>query len=238
MPPFSGSDYFCYKGFHAMILLGLCDYRYRFIVVDFGAKGRASDGGVFAHSKLGRMLKANQLDIPPPQFVPNGPLLPYFLLGDEAFGLSEYMMTPYPGRSLGMLTYSQRIFNYRQSRGRRIIENVFGMFVATWRIFKTEIDAQVELIEQLVMSAACLHNFRLIMNDERSNQYTPRHFFDHEVNGVNIPGTWRDEDVELCQIASQHGRHSSAKAVQFRNELADFFLTSGAVPWQHSQIDK
>lgn len=97
MPPHSGSDYWCFKGFHAMILLGLCDYRYRFVMADFGAKGRASDGGVFANSLLGQKLKANQMDLPPPKFVPEGPLLPHFFLGDEAFGLSDYMMTPYPG---------------------------------------------------------------------------------------------------------------------------------------------
>lgn len=86
-----------------MILLGLGDYRFRFVVADIGAKGRASEGGVFANSRLGQKLKANQMGLPPPKFVPDGPLLPHFLLGDEAFGLSEYMMTPYPGTFKGIL---------------------------------------------------------------------------------------------------------------------------------------
>lgn len=111
------------------------------------------------------------------------------------------------------------------------------MYVAVWRIFKTEIDADVDLVEQIVMSTACLHNFRLILNDEKSEKYVPKKFLDYEKNGVNVSGTWRKADAELFQIAPQMG-HSSATAVQNRNELADFFLTAGAVPWQHSMINK
>lgn len=83
MPPNSGFDYFCYKGFHAMILLGLCDYRYCFIMADFVAKGRASDCNVFTNSRFGQKLKAKEIDLPPPKFVPDGPLLPYFFLIDR-----------------------------------------------------------------------------------------------------------------------------------------------------------
>lgn len=121
------------------------------------------------------------------------------------------------------MTYTQQIFNYRQSRGRRIIENTFGLFVAVWRIFKTEIDAHLDLIDQIVMSAACLHNFRLILNDERKDSYISPNFLDAEVNGTTVPGQWRETDSELSQIAPQSGRHASAEAVRNRNELPIFF---------------
>lgn len=96
-PPHSGSDYYCYKGFHAMILLGWCDFRYRFIVTDTGSKGRQSDWGVFSSSSLSKKLKSNRMGLPPSKLIPSGPVLPHFLLGDEAFGLSSFMMTPYSG---------------------------------------------------------------------------------------------------------------------------------------------
>lgn len=42
-----------------MVLLGLCDARYQFTVVDIG--GRGSDGGLFRLSALGVMLENNPI---------------------------------------------------------------------------------------------------------------------------------------------------------------------------------
>ena len=37
--------------------MALVDARYKFTVVDIGSYGRNSDGGIFAHSKLGKYLE-------------------------------------------------------------------------------------------------------------------------------------------------------------------------------------
>jgi hypothetical protein len=56
-PDNSGSIYFNYKKTFSMVLLALVDGDYRFTVVDIGAYGKQSDGGIFSASELGRGLK-------------------------------------------------------------------------------------------------------------------------------------------------------------------------------------
>jgi hypothetical protein len=51
--------------------------------------------------------------------------IPYMIVGDDAFPLKPYLMKPYPNRNLGI---TQRVFNYRLFRVRRIVENVFGIY--------------------------------------------------------------------------------------------------------------
>lgn len=38
-PPMSGSKYFCYKKFFSIILMAICDYKYRFLWVNIGQFG-------------------------------------------------------------------------------------------------------------------------------------------------------------------------------------------------------
>lgn len=76
-------------------------HRFRFTYVSVGANGRISDGGVFAACSLARGLEDKSLNVPPPSKLPGSDkILPYVLLGDEAFPLKSYLMRPYPRREL------------------------------------------------------------------------------------------------------------------------------------------
>jgi hypothetical protein len=55
--PNSGSKFFSYKHGLSVVLLALADARYKFAVVDIGSYGGNSDGGIFAHSELGKYLE-------------------------------------------------------------------------------------------------------------------------------------------------------------------------------------
>lgn len=52
-PPNSGSAFYTYKKTFDMNLMAVAEAEYRLIVVDIGAPGRRSDGGVFRESIMG-----------------------------------------------------------------------------------------------------------------------------------------------------------------------------------------
>jgi len=47
----------------------MVDARYKFAVLDIGSYGKNSDGGIFAHSKLGKYLETH-LGIPEDKVLP------------------------------------------------------------------------------------------------------------------------------------------------------------------------
>lgn len=139
------------------MLLAACDARYKFLVVDIGGLGRRSDGGVFASSKMGKMFRSKNMNVPPPRTIStyNSFKFPFVIVGDEAFPLEEWLMRPFPKVSLGPY---ERTYNYRLSRARRTIENAFGILVNRWRIFFSPICTYVETAQEIVKSCVCLHN--------------------------------------------------------------------------------
>jgi len=101
-----------------MVLMALVDSNYKFTVVDVGAFGSNSDGGVWKMSQFGAAFDAGFIEIPPPKSLPGTHVeLPHVLIGDEAFQLRNNFMRPYPGKQLDD---QRRIYNYRLSRARYV----------------------------------------------------------------------------------------------------------------------
>ncbi|XP_024889414.1 uncharacterized protein LOC112465882 [Temnothorax curvispinosus] len=111
-------------------------------MLDIGATGRQSDGGIFS-SKMRKYFEEDRMGVPNLVSVLDSDTVLHFVaVGDQAFPLTTYLMTPYPENN--KLSLDQRIFNYRLSRARRIIENTFGILTAKWRILRRTIDANIE----------------------------------------------------------------------------------------------
>ncbi len=114
-------------------MMALVDSNYRFIYVDVGCNGRVSDGGVFRGSTLQESLEQRTANIPQPTPLPGTDMtMPFFVVADEAFPLKSYLMKPFARRGLSR---EQRVFNYRLSRARRIVENTFGIFANRFSFF-------------------------------------------------------------------------------------------------------
>lgn len=206
---------------------------YRFLIVDIGAEGRHSDGGVFKNSLMGQLFADNKLHIPQPSpIVENGDPMPYVLVADEAFQLTNYTMRPYPGKTL---SDDQRIFNYRLSRARRVVENAFGVMVARWRIFDGPIITSLQTTEKIVKACVVLHNF--LMNKP---QYCRTGFTDTvQSDGTINPGEWRQQirNSGLQSIRGIGSNTHARNAAVVRENFKNYFLGTGAVPWQWNLME-
>ncbi len=149
-PPVSGSYYFNYKHTFSIVLLALVDANYKFIYVDVGCNGRISDGGVFRNSTLSGALESKTLNIPLSEHFPDENIhIPYMIVADDAFPLKDYIQKPFG--QLG-LTSEKRIFNYRLSRARRVVENSFGILANRFRVFMAPISLCPEKVEIIVIA--------------------------------------------------------------------------------------
>ncbi|KAH8037974.1 hypothetical protein HPB51_020255 [Rhipicephalus microplus] len=172
------------KGTFSIVLMAMVDSSSKFVLVDIGAEGRQSDGGVFMNTKFGKALTEGQLDIPSLGQLPGTTkVAPYAFVRDEVFQLRRDFMRPFPAR---LLEDERRVFNYRLSRARRCAENAFGITVARWRILLRTIQLLPKNVDYVVKAACVLHNFLAVLNEESDQILDQEDRF-----GNVVPGRWR-----------------------------------------------
>nr|CAI5852789.1 unnamed protein product [Callosobruchus analis] len=160
--------------------MAVVNANYEFTYVDIGCQGRISDGGVFRNTSFYDKLSKDQLMLPADEPV----------IRDDAFALTTRMLKPYPG--VYNKGTQERIFNFRLSRARRVVENVFGILSSIFRIFKKPILLEPLRVTEITMTCVLLHNSLRKSRTSRS-RYMPHESLDSEVEGLLIPGTWRNE---------------------------------------------
>lgn len=132
-PDNAGSVYFNYKNFHSIILLAVVDGDGKFLFVDIGCPGRGGDSSVFKNTDLYPAFENDAAGVPDAAPLPGDRVpIPYYFIGDGAFPMCNYMLTPYSRAQLGTEvnrpgeSRKRRLFNYRHSRARRMVESTFG----------------------------------------------------------------------------------------------------------------
>lgn len=201
---------------------------YEFVMIDYGANGRLSDGGVIENTLFHHKLVNNELKIPQPSSPINSDkLLPYVFIGDEAFSLRNDFLKPF---SQIKLDREKRIFNYRLSRARRVIENTFGILTSKFRIFNRPINLKLENIEKVVMASYVLHNF---FRKKLGEHYVSRTNYEVENSEFDAP-----PDTMGCLLSLEKGqnRNATESAKEVRNTYKEYFISGGAVEWQNNLI--
>ena len=231
-PDHGGSVYFNYKKFNSIILMALVDANYKFLYVDVGAEGAAGDAGTWNRSPLHARIEEKRAGIPDDTPLPNDDKpMPYHIVGDDAFAMKPWLMKPYSHRS--QLRH-ERIFSYRLSRARRVVENAFGILAMKFRLFAGHMLQQTKNVKVITMAGCVLHNLCLVRNP------IPRNLVDHEDGQNNlVPGAWREDVVPFQTVAAAVGHNFSRDAKNMREYLAHYYTSpTGAVPWQERMVNQ
>ena len=220
-PKKSGSEYFNYKGCFSLVLLALVDADYKFLWVNAGASGSLYDPQIFNRSKLKR-IENGTLGLPPPEPLgPGGPNLDYFLLGDDAFALMPWLVKPYSRRQL---TREERIANYRISRGRRVVENSFGILVKRFRVLLTTMEQRPIVMRDIVLTCVVLHNMLRSHQGAADRPPTP---------ADDIQPPHGDQGAQGHQ---EYFRNPSREAKHQRDLLKDYFNHVVALAGQDDRV--
>ena len=114
----------------------------------WGQSGQALIFSIFKHSDLRYKIEDGTIDFPESEsLVDDGPKV-NFILGDDAFPLKLWLMKPYSRRGMDL---NQRVFNYRLSRGRRVVENTFGILMSRSRIFQRLMQQEPPMVARVVL---------------------------------------------------------------------------------------
>ena len=185
-PKDGGSLYFNYKKLHSIVLMALSDAKYRFLFIDVGAEGGAGDGGTWQKCNLARAITYNRAGLPEDTNLPNdNEPIPFHIVADDAFALKSWMMKPYSHQSQDP---TERLYSYRLSRSRHVVENAFGLLQMRWRVFGTTMQ------QDIILCACVMHNLAL------QHYQCAGTDVNHEDQHHNVvPGTWRQESLNLME---------------------------------------
>ena len=222
-PPATGSQFYNYKGTFSLVLLAVVDAEKCFRVVDVGGYGGSSDGGILAHSIFGQRLLDGTLHLPEDTQLPGAAHLgrqPHVFVADEAFPLRRNVMRPFPGKHL---TRKERVFNYRLSRARLVVENAFGILVSQWRMYHRTIPLLPANADACVKATCVLHNLLRRSRIRGRAAAAPTPAMDQPVVG-EVPG--------LRPIGRVGSNNAAREPLSRRKSFATFFSGVGAISWQ------
>lgn len=137
--------------------------------------------------------------------------LPYVIVGDGAFPPKYYLLRPYTKNAL-LNNESNKIFNYRLSGARRIVDNPLR---SRWRVFQGPLQVQPEMVDKIVLAACCLHN------------YLGTTYELHEIS------TTQRSLITLDGFRRNHTQY----AYSIRKKIKQYFVSrEGSVPWQLNMV--
>lgn len=119
--------------------------------------GSQEDAGVWQTTSLQEAIRNKKAGLPKEAKVAStlDILLPPVFVADDAFPIGGNKMKPF-GRT--SLMGDKRVFNYRLSRARRVVENACGISSSRFRCLLNMINAEPDRAKAIMDAACVLHN--------------------------------------------------------------------------------
>lgn len=118
------------------------------------------------------------------------------------------------------------------------IENIFGITVCRWPILKATLEVFLDNVEIIVQAITCLQNYCLIAQEgQLSHQQNYKFVTRQMTDGVLVQGNWRSSDgCDLDQLKCTRDGNPALVAKENLDQMAEFFMTNGQVPWQWNVV--
>ena len=141
------------------------------------------------------------------------------------------MMKPYSHRTMDR---EERIFSYRLSRARRVVENAFGILANRFRILLSTMGHSVSTVRLIVKTCLLLHNLMRIRYPGLQNMQLDD---EHPINRELIPGAWR-QGPNLQDTQNVTAANIDSKKGKMQRNLIKHWVNSpaGSVAWQDRMI--
>ena len=146
------TDYVNRHHSHSINMLAVCGPDLTFFYINAEHPGSCHDGHVIRYSQLWRNFEDGNLPFP-------GAVL----LGDSAYALRPWLLTPFPGLPEG----AKLRYNIAHVRTRNVIERAFGILKARFYCLKTGVRLKEPAeASNLIVACAILHNLCVKFGNE------------------------------------------------------------------------
>ncbi|KAJ8875254.1 hypothetical protein PR048_023149 [Dryococelus australis] len=223
-PPGSGSLFYNFKETFSVVLFAVVNANYEFMHLHSGVNGSVTDSGVLKHTNFYENFVSGKLNLPLPWLLPGTNILaPYVFLGDgntpktSKFAISEDVLKSFPQKNL---THEKRIFNYRLSRARRVVENVFGILSSRFRLFQKPILLDIDNVDKKKFQRLYYKYCSCVDNEDIDD-------------GSFREGDWRRGNAWINLDRNNVTRQSQI-GNNVRNIFTDYFNGAGSVPFQRT----
>ncbi|XP_044307839.1 protein ANTAGONIST OF LIKE HETEROCHROMATIN PROTEIN 1-like isoform X1 [Varanus komodoensis] len=152
-PAHRATEYINSKGYYSMVLQALVDHEGRFTDVYAGRSGKVHDARIFRSSPIFRAM--NQGTFGPSTVLDmEGEQVKPVILGDLAYPLLPWLMTPYSGH----LDTRKQLFNDTLGRCRAVVEYAFERLRGRWRCLLSRLDVRERYAPRVIVACCILHN--------------------------------------------------------------------------------